>query len=905
VTAPRITTPGATFWRERALSPALVPKKHRRVLIISGLSVVVLGLSGSPVGAAPSTPHPHGVGPLGVDRLAATAHRGAKTAAPNTFSTQDAAEGSSDIMEQADQYNEARSSPGVVAPGAYSAAWAQLQSLPKTGGRWVDETALPYNSDDPRYRDISSNSSGGAGKVSGRITGLAADDAGYVYGGAANGGVFRSRTGGGNWEPISDKLPSPATGDLRLDRAGRLWYATGEANTSATSFVGAGVYVLADPRHGEFQPGGRVGGTELDSTIIRTLRFSGNTVWAATNRGVFTHSTTNLSGPWTLEFAPNPAYLPGGSLASDPSAPYKNITNDIAFDPHNPSKVVLAVGWRSGDTYNGFYTKQGGTWQRVVLGGDIASDAANVGAVTLTASGDGSKYYAIEESPTQLNTNPDSALQGIYVSNSGSPFGPWSLVADYHKLAASGSALTGAGYMPGVQSWYNQFLQVDPANPKHVYLGLEEVFESKDGGATWTTPGPYWNFGFPCWSIDPAKQTGDCHQTTHPDQHAVAIGAFHGKSYVYIGNDGGAYRRPVNGSADASGHATDWTSLNDGSMDTLQYYSVGVGRDGNGLAISGGLQDNGESIKRPGDRVMGSNFGGDGGDTLVDPNNGCNVVEEYVYLALSVTNNCAVNDGAWTTDPSKVSTRDVAPPDNRLGPAGARFIAPIAADAKDTNTWVAGGTHVWIQHQGWAIQSGADWANVFDLGAGHVATGVAVSGGTAYVGWCGPCNNQGFTRGIAVGKTDGTGWHQLALPIGGTIPNRYISGFDVDPANANHVFAAVNGFSRKWTEGPGAGVGHLFESTDVGATWTDISANLPDIPANTVKIVWGGGLVLGTDLGVFYRPAGHTDWKVLGRNLPTTTTLQLKTGLYGLRLYAATHGRGIQSYDLWQLLFFE
>ncbi len=374
---------------------------------------------------------------------------------------------------------------------------------------------------------------------------------------------------------------------------------------------------------------------------------------------------------------------------------------------------------------------------------------------------------------------------------------------------------------------------------------------------------------------------------------------------MVVGDDGGMYRRPVNGKADASGHATDWVSLNDGSMDVLQYYSVGVGWDRYqhrfGPAISGGLQDNGESILRPGDRVMGSNFGGDGGDTLVDPNNGCNIVTEYVYLAMSVTNNCAVNDGSWTTDPSKVSSRNIAPPDNDLGPAGARFIAPFAADAKDINTWVAGGINVWVQHKGFAIAGRGDWTNVFALGAGHTATAVAVSGGTAYVGWCGPCNNQGFTRGIAVGNTDGTGWHQLNLPVDGTIPNRFVSGFDVDPANPKHVYVAMNGYSRHWTEGPGAGIGHVFESRDAGATWTDVSANLPDIPANAVKILIGGGLVVGTDLGVLYRPPGQRNWKVLGRNLPTTTTMQFKTGLGGLRLYAATHGRGIQSFDTWQI----
>jgi hypothetical protein len=149
-----------------------------------------------------------------------------------------------------------------------------------------------------------------------------------------------------------------------------------------------------------------------------------------------------------------------------------------------------------------------------------------------------------------------------------------------------------------------------------------------------------------------------------------------------------------------------------------------------------------------------------------------------------------------------------------------------------------------------------------------------------------------------VGNTDGTGWRQLTLPVDGTLPNRFISGFDVDPHNSNHVFVAVNGFSRKWTEGPGAGVGHVFESWNAGATWSDASANLPDVPANSIKITLGGGLVAGTDLAVFYRAPGHTNWAVLGQNLPTTTTLQVKTGPTGLRLYAATHGRGIWSFDL-------
>ncbi|MFF4528580.1 glycosyl hydrolase [Streptomyces sp. NPDC001407] len=883
----------------------MMPPRHRRRFMTCAVVATAFGLAGAQASAASGDTRPRpwnarhqaDIGRQHVRSLGSG--KSALVAPGRDDGGSDEAENSA---EGTAQYTEARTAPGVVAPGAYGAAWSQLQSMRHTGGGWDHVTKKPYNSDDPRYRDINSNSSGGSGNVTGRITGIAADDQGYVYAGGANGGVFRSRTGGGHWEPIADKLPSLSTGTLALDGSRRLWYATGESNTGATSYVGTGVYVLADPRHGRFQPGGRVGGAELESTVVHALRFAGTTVWAATSRGVWTHSTTTLSGPWKLEFAPNPDYLPGGSKQADPSAPYKNIANDIAVDPKAPDRVLLAVGWRGGDTYNGMYSKQGGSWKRVTGIGDLPSTSEDVGNVTFAAAADGSRLYAVAQSPAQMASNPDSGLKGVYVSKGGSPLGPWTQIADYTKLRNSGSALQSAGYMPGIQSWYNQFLQVDPGNADHVYLGLEEVFETKNGGASWITPGPYWNFPFPCWSVDPAKQTGDCSPTTHSDQHAVAVGTYKGKPWMYVGNDGGIYRRPLSGAVDSGGHAKDWQSLNDGTIDVLQFYSVGVGKDRNhgGVSVTGGLQDNGQSILRGHDKVMGSNFGGDGGDTLADPGNGCDIAAEYVYLDMWVTQDCGENNGAWATDPAKATEYEVAPPDKDLGGAGARFIAPITSDAKDINTWVAGGRHVWVQNKGFAIRSGAEWKNAYDLGAGHVATAVAASGGTVYAGWCGPCDSQGFSRGIAVGKADGTGWHQLGLPVEGALPNRYISGFEVDPADAQHVYVAVNGFSRKWTEGPGAGSGHVFESRDGGGNWTDISANLPDVPADTVKLLPNGALALGTDLATFYRPPGASEWQVLGTGLPTTAVLQLKLGPDN-RLYAATHGRGIWSFGIRRL----
>ncbi|MFJ9447410.1 glycosyl hydrolase, partial [Kitasatospora sp. NPDC101235] len=238
-----------------------MPTRQRRRLLLPAVTLTALGLTTTQALAAPSEtpkPRPHQaqhqteIGQKHAKKVQGTAAAGpaftakASSAAPG----EDEGDEAENSAEGTAQYTEARTAPGVVAPGAYGAAWSQLQSMPRTGGTWDHVTDKPYNSDDPRYRDVNSNSSGGSGYVTGRITGLAADNDGYVYAGGANGGVFRSRTGGGQWQSISDKLPSLSTGTLNLDGGGRLWYATGESNTGATSYVGTGVYVLADPKRG-------------------------------------------------------------------------------------------------------------------------------------------------------------------------------------------------------------------------------------------------------------------------------------------------------------------------------------------------------------------------------------------------------------------------------------------------------------------------------------------------------------------------------------------------------------------------------------------------------------------------------------------------------------------------------
>ena len=81
--------------------------------------------------------------------------------------------------------------------------------------------------------------------VSGRTTAIEVDptDSNKVYVGTAQGGAYRSLDGGATWTPLIDNALSLAVGSLALDVANdRLFIGTGEANGSADSFGGVGVY---------------------------------------------------------------------------------------------------------------------------------------------------------------------------------------------------------------------------------------------------------------------------------------------------------------------------------------------------------------------------------------------------------------------------------------------------------------------------------------------------------------------------------------------------------------------------------------------------------------------------------------------------------------------------------------
>ncbi|HTI22513.1 MAG TPA: hypothetical protein VL652_16075 [Kutzneria sp.] len=845
---------------------------------------------------------------------------------PTTSTTQhEAGEDSGELMDSFNSFDDQRLSPSAsVLPGAYGAAWNHVLGMPVAKATYGEVTTQPFNSDSLHFRDRNaSNSGGGAGYSAGRIAALATDPthAGVVYAGAADGGVFRSGDDGATWTPIADGLPALSVGSLAVAADGSLWLGTGEATTAYENYLGTGVYRLANPATGTFSQSDRVGGAELESTSIHELRFDSDTgnVFAVTSQGVYRRPiAATQSTAWQRVLAPC-AGIGISGVACGTSSYYADLANDLAVQPGSHGlKLVANVAWRSGATYNGFYYSADGgtTWQ--VANPQGAINPHDIGNATFAYSADGSQLYVVMESPTLLNKSAGgqsgySALAGVFASGSGDINGPYAQVATSSALANSGSAMKkteiGAGYQPGTQAWYDQSLAVDPANPQHVYLGLEELYESWNGGATWRTIGRYWNLGLSCFSYTPAQNTCDGN-VMHSDQHALAFSAWPGRApEVYVGNDGGAYARPT-------GQSVGWRNLNaSGTLRSLQFYSVGVGTlPSGGVAVWGGLQDNGVALSTPTGASYGYTypgtstpvtenlnpggemsepFGGDGGDQLVNPDNGCQTVGEYTNLAMSLTNNCGytAND-----DGTPAAITDISPND-----PNARFIAPFAADSADAGYWVAGGEFAYADTKTWQSTSGADWQKLADSGAGHSITAIASRNHVVWAAWCGDCNpGAAFGRGIMTNY--GGSWHQLSLPA--AFPVRYVSGVTIDPADptGGTVYATVSGFSRHWNEGPGAGYGHIWKTTNGGATWTDVSGGdtasdaFPDAPANQLRIAPDGTLVVASDLGVFVdnpRVDGLGHWSRLGANLPVSAAVYLTPSPDGRQLYVATHGRGI------------
>ena len=127
-----------------------------------------------------------------------------------------------------------------------------------------------------------------------------------------------------------------------------------------------------------------------------------------------------------------------------------------------------------------------------------------------------------------------------------------------------------------------------------------------------------------------------------------------------------------------------------------------------------------------------------------------------------------------------------------------------------------------------------------------------------------------------------------------------ISDIIVDPADRDTVFAVTSGNIGS------AGVGHVFESTNAGQTWTDITGGvggLADVSAWTIAIdPRTNNLYVGTDTGVYELAGGvltaANNWVRFGAGLPFVQVRDIQLNMTANVLTIATYGRGMYEFYL-------
>jgi photosystem II stability/assembly factor-like uncharacterized protein len=98
--------------------------------------------------------------------------------------------------------------------------------------------------------------------------------------------------------------------------------------------------------------------------------------------------------------------------------------------------------------------------------------------------------------------------------------------------------------------------------------------------------------------------------------------------------------------------------------------------------------------------------------------------------------------------------------------------------------------------------------------------------------------------GVYRSRDGGRSWQSIT----GTLPinKAMISNLAVSPTDARRAWVTFGGYDPQ---------AKVFETNDGGSTWANISAGLPNVPANTVvaQNVPAHGIFIGTDSGVYYR----------------------------------------------------
>ena len=688
----------------------------------------------------------------------------------------------------------------------------------------------------------------GPGNVGGRIRTIVVHptDATKMWLGSVGGGIWQSTDGGDSWGTFSDFIGNLAVSTIVLHPTtpSTMYAGTGEGFYNLDAIQGAGVFKSLD---------GGLNWSQVASTANNNWYFvnrlavspDGSTILAANapqrdangnviqNGGIF--RTANDGASW-------PRSTCQGS-------PCTALTFDIDFHPTDSLRAIAG-----GEGVARFSTDGGTNWNPASF-----SPLINPQAPPAIAQ---NRRIELAYAPSSPNIVWASVNQNQTGSSSGTYRG------EVYRSTDGGQSYTRVSttdYLGG-QGWYGNALWVNPQDPNFIILGGVDLWRGIFDPATQAL------------TLTQISRWQDAPGTSaHADHHViVAHPGFNNTTnrIAFFGNDGGIYRtNDVQTVAQSSG----WLNKNR-LLGITQFYS-GAGNPTTGTII-GGAQDNGTlSYPAPGLFQWGvltdtsGNGIGDGGICAADPTDSNYFYTEYIYLRIYRSSNGGISASRIDTGINDANNA-----------ATANFIAPFILDPNDPNTMLAGGVSLWRSTNVKATTP--SWTAIkAPSGVSNPISAIAVSATTSDIICVGHKNGDIY---LTFNGTDTPpNWARIDPPAP-TLPDRFVTRLVIDNTRTPFwIYATFGGFSAD----------NVYRSTDLGATWTNISGSgtsgLPAVPVRSLVLhPFNKNLIyVGTEMGIFTSDDAGATWDVT-QGGPANVSVEDLFWMGG-NLIAVTHGRGM------------
>ena len=450
----------------------------------------------------------------------------------------------------------------------------------------------------------------GPGGMSGRVTSIdvVLNKPSIIYVGTASGGLWKSTSGGIDWQPIFDKEGTLSIGSVKVYQKNSyiVWAGAGEGNPRNSQNGAKGIYRSIDAGQ-TWEKKGLENTFNIHRILINPdneniiyVGAQGDAWSKSPDRGVY--KTTDGGQTWKK------------ILYVDENVGIA----DLVMDPNNPNKIYAAMWeyqrwpwfFKSGGSKSGLYITHnaGKDWKKLTPKEGMPE--GEIGRIGIAVA---------KSNPNVVYALVESKKNALYRSINGG--NTW----EVRSYAESGKNVSN-------RPFYYSEIYVDPSNENKVYSLWSFMSLSEDGGKTFKQIFPYYNY-------------------IHPDHHAWWIHPDN-PDFMIDGNDGGI--------AITRDQGKTWRFVE--NLPIAQFYHINVDHEVP-YNVYGGMQDNG-SWKGPAyvwrsggirNAYWEELFFGDGFDVAIDHSN-----TRYIY-AMSQGGNLARID-ALTGMPSFIRpiTEDTA-----------------------------------------------------------------------------------------------------------------------------------------------------------------------------------------------------------------------------------------------------